>query len=124
VFLTGLLSGVIAQAVTAGGPPASPYATLETSGNEPPVAADVRLAILNNDPRALAQLIADEELLQSLSDALQPLLDIREVKFVGAVDKDGRILSAYVAKGRDTNGQGMIVGYVLRVQNDEVVGVN
>lgn len=120
----GLLAGVIAQAVTASGPQANPYATLETSAMEPPAAADVRLAILNDDPRALASLIGDEELLQALSEALQPLLDVREVKFIRAVDKDGKILSAYVAKGRDASGQGMIVGYVLRVQNEEVVGVN
>lgn len=96
---------------------------------EPPAAARVADALRQDDAPRLARLLGDEELLQALSNALRsvnnaPIIDVREVKFVGAVDNDGRILSAYVLRGRDTTGMNMIVGFVLRVQNNEVVGVN
>lgn len=113
----------MAHTFTAAGPLQSPYGTLP-SADEPAAAADVANAIRNDDARGLAALMADDELLQALGNALQPIIDVRDVKFVGAVDSDGRILSAYVAKGRDAQGQNMIVGFVLRVQNREVVGVN
>lgn len=107
---------------------ANPYASLPPV-EEPLAAAEVAAAIRNDDARALAALVADDDLLQGLSNALRsvndaPIIDVREVRFVGAVDHDGRILSAYVLRGRDATGMSMIVGFVLQVQNDEVVGVN
>jgi len=49
---------------------------------------------------------------------------VRGTKFVGAVESEGRLLSAYLVTGKTSEGSDFIVGFVLRVANDQVVGVN
>jgi hypothetical protein len=49
---------------------------------------------------------------------------VRTTKFVGAVENEGTMLSAYVVTGKTTEGIDFVVGFVLRVANDQVVGVN
>ena len=51
-------------------------------------------------------------------------MQITDLKFVGAVDKNGRTLAGYVAKGRDNQGNKVVVGFALQVQHDEVVAIN
>jgi hypothetical protein len=63
-------------------------------------------------------------MLTDLDTALQPITDVRSTKFVGAVESEGRLLSAYVVTGKTTEGIDFVVGFVLRVSNDQVVGVN
>ena len=63
-------------------------------------------------------------MLKQLGEALTPIADVRKVQFVGAVEDQGRVLSAYVAQGKSTQGQELIVGFVLQVRADQVVGVN
>jgi hypothetical protein len=63
-------------------------------------------------------------LLTDLDTALQPIIDVRTTKFVGAVESEGRLLSGYVVTGKTTEGIDFVVGFVLRVANDQVVGVN
>ena len=63
-------------------------------------------------------------MLSDLMPALQPITDVRGTKFLGAADSEGRLLSAYVVTGKTTEGIDFVVGFVLRVANDAVVGVN
>jgi hypothetical protein len=63
-------------------------------------------------------------LLQRLAGAIEPLVDIDEVHFTGATERQGDILSAYVAGGRGRSGEPAIVGVVFRVRDGKVVGVN
>jgi hypothetical protein len=121
-FLGGLVAGVFVYAVTDKGADASPYATLPKAA-EPAVAADVALAMASDDAKALANQL-DMEVLQQLQTAIEPLADIRSMKFVGAVEKNGRTLAAYVAGGRTSDGTDVLVGLVLRVTGDQIVGVN
>jgi len=51
-------------------------------------------------------------------------VDVRSAKFIGAVESEGRLLSAYVVNGKTSEGSDFVVGFVLRVANDQVVGVN
>ena len=122
VFVAGLAAGVWAQNLASPPTPPNPYPELPLVA-EPAAAHDLAAVIQADDPRRLAQ-VADSDLLEALGPALQPLQDIFEVKFVGAAERKGDILSAYVASGRDTSGQNFSVGLVFRVSGGKVVGVN
>lgn len=122
MFLGGLVIGVFAYAVTDKGADANPYASLPKAA-EPAVTADVARALAADDAKALASRL-DMEVLQQLQTAIAPLTDIRSTKFVGAVEKNGRVLAAYVAGGRTSDGTDVLVGFVLRVTGDQIVGVN
>lgn len=122
MFLGGLLTGVVVYAVTDRGADANPYDSLPKAA-EPAVTAEVARSMINDDARALASQV-NMEVLQQLQTAIEPLADIRSMKFVGAVEKNGRTLAAYVAGGRTTDGIDVLVGLVLRVSGDQIVGVN
>jgi hypothetical protein len=121
-FLGGLVTGVVMYAVTDKGADANPYASLPRAA-EPAVTADVARALASDDAKALSNQL-DMEVLQQLQTAIEPLTDIRSMKFVGAVEKSGRVLAAYVAGGRTTDGTDFLVGFVLQVTGDQIVGVN
>lgn len=121
-FLGGLLTGVVLYAVTDRGADANPYASLPRAA-EPAVTADVARAILSDDAKGLANQL-DMEVLKQLQTAIEPLADIRSMKFVGAVEKSGRVLAAYVLGGRTSDGTDVLVGFVLNVTGDQIVGVN
>ena len=121
-FLGGLVIGVVVYAVTDKGADANPYASLPPAA-EPAVTAEVARAVANNDSRGLANDM-DMEVLQQFKTAIEPLVDIRSIKFLGAVEKNGRVLAAYVAGGRTSDGTDILRGFVLRVAGDQIVGVN
>jgi hypothetical protein len=122
-FLGGLVAGVAIYAVTDNkGADANPYASLPRAA-EPAVTADVARALSTDDAKGLSNQL-DMEVLQQLQTAIEPLTDIRSMKFVGAVEKNGRTLAAYVAGGRTSDGTDVLVGFVLRVTGDQIVGVN
>jgi hypothetical protein len=121
-FLGGLVVGVVVYAVTDKGADANPYASLPPTA-EPAVTAEVARAVSNNDARGLANEM-DMEVLQQLKTAIEPLVDIRSIKFLGAVEKNGRVLAAYVAGGRTSDGTDILRGFVLRVAGGQIVGVN
>jgi|GEM_PF-3341899 len=121
-FLGGLVAGVVVYAVTDKGADPNPYASLPRAA-EPAVTADVARALENDDAKALSNLL-DATVLQQLQTAIEPLTDIRSMKFVGAVEKNGRVLAAYVAGGRISDGTDIVRGFVLSVTGDQIVGVN
>ena len=121
-FLGGLVTGVAVYAVTDRSVDPSPYATLPRTV-EPAVTADVARALENDDAKALSNLL-DATVLQQLQTAIEPLTSIRSMKFVGAVEKNGRVLAAYVAGGRISDGTEIVRGFVLSVAGDQIVGVN
>ena len=121
-FLGGLVIGVVGYAVTDKGAGANPYTSLPKSA-EPAVTADVARALAGDDAKALSNQL-DMDVLTQLQTAIAPLTDIRTMKFVGAVEKNGRVLAAYVAGGRTSDGTDVLVGFVLRVTGDQIVGVN
>ena len=127
LFIGGIVAGVAVQRVTDPGVRANPYASLDRV-DEPGQTAEVAQALLNNDPKALAQIL-DSQTLTALRDALMspmgaPMADIRQVKFVGATGKANRVLAGYVLTGKDMSGTDAIVGFVLDVENGQIVGVN
>ena len=122
LFVIGILSGVVLHAFVDKGPAENPYPALPKV-EEPRAAHDVVAAIAADDAQSLSRLI-DAQMLSDLDAALQPITDVRGTKFLGAVDSEGRLLSAYVVTGKTTEGIDFVVGFVLRVANDQVVGVN
>jgi hypothetical protein len=122
LFAVGILAGVVVHAFVDKGPADNPYPALPKI-DEPRAAHDVVAAIATDDAQALSRLV-DSTMLNDLDMALQPITDVRSTKFVGAVDSEGRLLSAYVVTGKTTEGIDFVVGFVLRVANDQVVGVN
>jgi hypothetical protein len=127
LFIGGIVGGVAVQRVTDPGVRANPYASLDKI-DEPSQSAEVAAALLNNDPKQLARIL-DSTTLTALRDALMspmgaPMADIRQVKFVGATGKAGTVLAGYVLTGKDMSGSDAIVGFVLNVENGQIVGVN
>lgn len=127
LFIGGIVAGVAVQRVTDPGVRANPYASLDRL-DEPGQSAEVAQALLANDPKELAR-IMDSTTLTALRDALMspmgaPMADIRQVKFVGATGKAGRVLAGYVVSGKDMSGTDAIVGFVLNIENGQIVGVN
>lgn len=122
LFALGMVAGVGVHAFVDRGPADNPYPSLPKT-DEPSVARDVAAAVGADDARSLSNLLS-AEMLQDLDAALQPIMEVRKTKFVGAVESEGRLLSAYVASGKTESGSDFVVGFVLRVANDQVVGVN
>lgn len=122
LFALGLVAGIAVGQATRPRPPVSPFPPLPPA-SEPAVAAQVAAAIANDDARGLARTV-EGELLGALGQSLEPITNVFEIRFVGAVEKSGDTLSAYVVQGRDLQGTQLLVGYVLRVRGDKVIGVN
>jgi hypothetical protein len=122
LFLAGLVLGYLAQTVSAAAPPRGAFTSLERV-EEPSAAAAVAGAVARDDARALSQLL-EEDVLQELAAGIEPLIEVTEVRFTGATQRENRVLAAYVAKGRDNQGGKWAIGFVLRVEGDNVVGVN
>jgi hypothetical protein len=127
LFIGSIVAGVAVQRATDTGVKENPYTQLDKL-EEPGITADVASAILSGDARTLARLM-DGETLTALREALMspmgaPIADVRSVRFVGATGKANRVLAGYVLSGKDMGGTDAIVGFVLDVENGQIVGVN
>ena len=122
VFAIGVATGVLVNSALAPGVSENPYRSLDKIG-EPAPAAAVVSAVAAGDARGLAKLL-EQDALKQLGSALEPLVEVQETEFVGAVEKNGDVLSSYVARGKEPRGSKIVRGFVLRVQGEKVVGVN
>ncbi len=122
VFAGGIIAGAVAAQVANPAPPASPWRGLPLV-EEPASSSDVAAMVAVDNARGLAKAL-EPDLLQRLATSIEPLVDIDDVRFTGATERQGDILSAYVAGGRSQTGERVIVGLVFRVRDGKVVGVN
>jgi hypothetical protein len=127
LFLGSIVVGGLMQRYTDTSVKENPYAQLDRL-EEPAVTATVAAALLNGDSKTLAQKL-DTDTLSALRDALMspsgaPIADVRNVRFVGAAGKGTKILAGYILSGKDMSGLDAIVGFVLDVENGQIVGVN
>lgn len=122
VFAAGMIAGAFGAQIANPPPPESPWRALPPV-EEPAASADLSHYLLQDDAKGLAKAL-DAQLLQRLAGAIEPLVDIDEMVFTGATERQGDILSAYVAGGRGRSGEKVIVGVVFRVRDGKVVGVN
>lgn len=122
LFVLGILVGVAVNSYVSPPPPPNPYAELVLVG-EPPESAAVVQVLLADDARTLSRM-APAEILQGLGQALDPLQEVFDAKFVGGTERKGDILAAYVMSGRGGSGESFSVGVVFRVSGGKVMGVN
>jgi hypothetical protein len=122
VFAGGVAAGALASQLVNPAPPESPWQALPTV-EEPAASVAVADLLVRDDAKGLARAL-DAQLLQRLAQAIDPLVDITEITFTGATERQGDILAAYVAGGRAQSGEPVIVGVVFRVRDGKVVGVN
>lgn len=122
VFGGGILAGVLAAQLVNPPPPQSPWEQLPQVA-EPAASAVVADLVARDDAPGLAKAM-NAQLLQRLQQAIQPLVEVDEVDFTGAAERQGDILAGYVAGGRSQTGDKVIVGVVFRVRDGKVVGVN
>jgi hypothetical protein len=127
LFIGSIFVGGLMQRYTDSSVKENPYTQLDRL-EEPAVTASVAAALLNGDSKTLAQRL-DTDTLSALRDALMspsgaPIADVRNVRFVGATGKGTRILAGYILSGKDMSGLDAIVGFVLDVENGQIVGVN
>jgi len=97
---------------------------------EPAAAREVVDVIVANDAVTLSRML-DQKSLEALSKALstigsapQPLVEITDVRYLGSVGLDEGTVVSYLARGRDPGGMNWVVGFALRVEGGQVVGVN
>src|SRR5687767_8790311 len=122
LFVLGILVGAGVNSYVSPPPPPNPYAELSLIG-EPPESAAVVRVLLADDARTLSRMLPGE-ILQGLGQAINPLEEIYEAKFVGGTERKGDILASYVMTGRGPAGQSFSVGVVFRVSGGKVIGVN
>ncbi len=122
VLAGGIAAGTLASQVANPAPPENPWPTLEQVG-EPPATRAVAHLIATDDAKGLAKAL-DAQLLQALGQAIDPLVDVRQVDFTGATQRQGDILAGYVATGRTEAGETFLTAIVFRVRDGKVVGVN
>jgi hypothetical protein len=125
LFVASLALGVGIHVAAA--TPAAPTDRFPTIAHgpaaEPPIAAAITVAIGANDPRALASAYS-AELLQGFKEAMAPVDSVDEIRYAGGVERDGETLASYVAAGKDQNGQAVISGFVVHVQDGQITGFN
>ena len=121
LFVAGLVGGAAAYRVVNAVPEPPAYPPLPPAA-EPAAARGVATALATDDADALTKLEA--ELLADLQSAVEPLSQIDEVTYAGAVRQGEDTLAGYLAEGSDAMGERALVGFVLRVRGDAVVGVN
>lgn len=122
LFGAGLIAGAFLAQIANPAPPESPWRALPPV-EEPSAAVELTRLLLGDDAKGLARAL-DPQLLQRLGGAIEPLVDLDDIVFTGATERQGDILSAYVAGGRAQSGEKAIVGIVFRVRDGKVVGVN
>ena len=129
MFGGAVVAGIVVYTLQAPAPSPGTYPSVPTTA-EPAAAHEIVELIVADDAPALASKL-DAESLQALAGALstvepapQPLVTVTSVKYLGAVALEEQTVVSYLARGRDAAGTDWVVGFALRVQGDEVVGVN
>lgn len=129
MFAGAAVAGVLFYGSQRPTPPQGEYPAVMTVP-EPAAAHAIMELVVSNDAPALAKVL-EADALEALSGALrtidgssQPLVEVTEVRYLGAVKMDEQTIVSYLARGRDPVGEKWVVGFALRVQGDIVVGVN
>ncbi|HEY3523527.1 MAG TPA: hypothetical protein VGK63_07460 [Candidatus Limnocylindrales bacterium] len=122
LFLVGVLGGVAGYVGLNPVASPTPYPAL-AGAPEPEAAHALAHALKANDADAVANGVLPP-IASNLSDALQPIVKVSDVTYLGTVEQDGRDLAGYIVSGKDEQNQKQIVGFVVDVVDDNIVGIN
>src|SRR2546423_1332343 len=123
LFVAAFVLGVAIHIGTSPAARAERFPVMVGGAPEPPGTAAIPAAIPANDPKALASAYS-AELLQSFQAAIAPVVNVDEIRYAGGVQRDGETLASYVATGKDAQGQSVISGFVVHVENGQITGFN
>jgi hypothetical protein len=122
LFVAGLVAGVGGYLALNAPPPARTYPALAGAA-EPTAAHDLARSIAANDATGIAETL-DRQAAAGLSNALQPIVEVTDVDYLGTVVDGDRSMAGYVVHGRDESGQKQIVGIVVDVARGIIVAIN
>lgn len=99
------------------------FPTIAGGAAEPAVAADIARAIMAKDPQALAKTYT-ADMLQAYQEAMSPIVDAEDIRYVGGVEREGETLASYVVTGQTAEGASLISGFVVHVKDNLITGFN
>ena len=130
MFVAAVVGGVLLYQVL--NPPID-YGTLPPLAEAAePAAADELTDLVEAGNEAVLAERYSADLLMAVSTALtvgpgqgaQPLVEVRQISYLGSVTDGSDTLALYVAYGRLDGGIDAAAGFALRVRDGQVVGVN
>lgn len=99
------------------------FPTIAGGAPEPGVSADIARAIMAKDPQALARTYT-ADMLQAYQEAMSPVVEADEIRYVGGVAREGETLASYVVTGQTDDGTSLISGFVVHVKDNQITGFN
>jgi hypothetical protein len=99
------------------------FPTITNGAAEPHVSAEIATAIVGKNTHMLASKYS-AELLQAYQQAMAPVVDAEDIRYVGGVERDGETLASYVVTGQTAQGIALISGFVVHVRDGEITGFN
>jgi hypothetical protein len=120
--VAGIAAGIVGFVGLNPAPNPTPYPRL-AGVPEPESAHGLAAALEANDADAVANRVLPP-IANALSNALQPIVEVTDVTYLGTVEHDGRDLAGYIVTGHDDQSQDEIVGVVVDVLDGNIVGIN
>jgi hypothetical protein len=99
------------------------FPTIAGRAAEPAIAANIARAIMAKDPQALAKTYS-ADMLQAYQEAMSPVVEAEEIRYVGGVEREGETLASYVVTGQTAEGVSLISGFVVHVKDNQITGFN
>jgi hypothetical protein len=99
------------------------FPTIAGGAAEPAIAADIARAIMAKDPQALARTYT-ADMLQAYQEAMSPVVEADDIRYVGGVEREGETLASYVVTGQTAEGMSLISGFVVHVKDSQITGFN
>jgi hypothetical protein len=117
------LGVVIHLAVNPPTPHVERFPMITNGAAEPPVSAEIANAIVGKNTAMLASKYS-AELLQAYQQAMAPVVEVDDIRYVGGVVRDGETLASYVVTGQTQQGVSLISGLVVHVKDAQITGFN
>lgn len=123
LFSVSVAVGVAIQLATTPTRAVDRYPTMSVGAAEPAVTAELTQAIVGKEAQRLAATYS-ADMLTNFQNAMAPVVDVEDIRYIGGIERNGETLASYAATGRTQNGQPMISGFVIHVQDGKITGFN
>jgi hypothetical protein len=131
LFAAGIAVGVVVYGQTQTTLDYGPFPPLPEAA-EPRAADDLTDLLVAGNDQVIAERYGDD-IVSELALALtigpdpqnaSPIVDVRDVKYLGTVADGRQLLAMYAAIGSLGDGTDVIAGFSLRIADGEIIGVN